>query len=164
QPILWLAPSLLLAGWALLAVWRQRQASAPARTDEVHNRERDFVCGALMLVGLFFLGASFVYKLIFAVWLLPWLWAVPAAATEVRWRRGIWYLLLAVLWFEGLMATSFNLVARWLGQPVNVDLLKATLVVQQLLGWALVACLTRFLLVYLSRWLRALLPCLRNAA
>jgi hypothetical protein len=136
----------------------------PAETTETQNRERDFVCGALMLVGLFFLGASFVYKLIFAIWLLPWLWEEPAGPSEARGRRTIWYLLLAVLWFEGLMATGFNLVARWLGQPVNVDLLKATLVVQQLLGWALVACLTRLLLIYLSRWMRVLPSRLRHAA
>ncbi len=163
QPILWLAPSVLLGLWALAAAWRDRHTPIPETTGEGHDRERDFVCGALMLVGLFFLGASFVYKLIFAVWLLPWLWEKPAGAAEARWRRVTWYLLLVVLWFEGLMATGFNLAARFLGQPVHVDMLKATLVVQQLLGWALVACLTRFLLIHLGRWVRALVPRLRAA-
>lgn len=160
QPILWLAPSVLLAGWALLAAWRQRQSPLPEQTVAAHNQEREFVCGALMIIGLFFLGASFVYKLIFAVWLLPWLWAAPAEAAEARWRRVMWWLLLAVLWFEGLMVTGFNLV---LHPPVNADLFRAALVVQQLLDWALVACLTRFLLVYLGRWLRTLRPRLVGA-
>ena len=157
RPVLWLGPALLLALWALSAAWRERREPVPRATDEAHAREREFVCGAAMLVGLFFLGASFVYKLIFAVWLLPWLWERPADAAAARWRRIIWYLLLAVVWFEGLMAIGFNLAARLLGQPVNVDLLKVTLVIQQIATWAFVACLTRLLLVYLGRWGRALL-------
>ena len=152
QSILWLVPAALLVVWALAVAWRQRRQSVPARADESHQHERDFVCGAAMLVGLFFLGASFVYKLIFAVWLLPWLWERPLAAGEVRWRRIIWYLLLSVVWLEGTVALGFNLVARFRGQPGNVDLLKLTLLVEQLLTWALVACLARFLLIYLGQW------------
>ena len=68
--------------------------------------------GAALVVGCFFLGASYVYKLVFAVWLLPWLWRQGAAPAEERWRRLTLALLLAVLWFEGLMAIAEALRRR----------------------------------------------------
>ena len=115
------------------------------------------MCGAASVVGLFFMGSSYVYKLVFAVWLLPWLWRHDAGvAVESRWGRATLYLLLAVTWLEGGIAVVLNLlIGRW-SQPVAHSLLKGTLAVSQLLTWALIACLLRFLLNYMVRRGRAL--------
>ena len=147
----WLVPAGFLAGWAAVGAWRKPAALVPA----VPAAEREFMLGAAMLVGLFFLGSSFVYKLVFVVWLLPWLWHPHADAVEARWCRVTWRLLLAVVWFEGLLAVGLNLLAGPGAEDEALILLKAGLVVSQLLTWAWVACLARFLLAMLWRSLRA---------
>jgi hypothetical protein len=103
------------------------------------------------------MGSSFVYKLVFALWLLPWLWQRCAdGTTEARWGLAIWYLLLAVVWLEGGMAVVLNLVTGLWSPAVAERMLKVTLAVSQLLTWALVACLLRELLAYVARRGRAL--------
>jgi hypothetical protein len=141
----WLVPAALLAGWAGVAAWRKRPEPAPAAP----AAEREFILGAAMLVGLFFLGSSFVYKLVFALWLLPWLWQTPADAAEARWRRATWWLLLAVVWFEGAVALGLNLMF----EPSSgraLALLKGGLLVSQLLTWVWIGCLLRSLVVMLA--------------
>lgn len=157
----WLVPAVLLAAWAL---WRAggKIAEPPAGgSPREQSAEREFMCGAAMLVGLFFLGTSYVYKLIFAVWLLPWLWEEQRDPAESRWCRITRRLLLAVVWLEGAMAVVLNL-GPW-SQSVALGLLKVSLTVSQLLTWALVACLLRFLLIQAGRRVRVLLPGSRPA-
>jgi thiosulfate reductase cytochrome b subunit len=66
-------------------------------------------------------------------------------------------LLLAVVWLEGTMAVVLNLLVGPWSLAVAQWLLKATLITTQLCTWALVACLLRFLLIYVTRRGRALL-------
>lgn len=138
-----LAGAMLVAGAAL---WRPR-ASAPAT--EWATPDRDFTCGAVMVVGCFLHGSSFIYKLLFALWLLRGLWTKAGNGTEDRWRKATGWLLFAVLWFEGLAAVLLNLGI--FPSPLDLSLLKACLFVEQVLTWALVACLWRYLVVYLDR-------------
>jgi hypothetical protein len=151
-------PAALIAVAFLLAVGVSRLAARPAPAGPPlasGDEEREFICGAVMVVGCFVHGSSYVYKLIFALWLLPWLWRAPPAG---RLRRIISLLLLAVLWLEGTMAVVINLsvtFSAWTsvtGQRV----LEATLVVSQLLGWILAVILGRSLLLYLQRQLQRL--------
>jgi len=55
------------------------------------------------------------------------------------------------------MATVLNLVVGPWSQPVALWLLKVTLVATQLVTWALVACLLRFLFIHVGRRSRFLL-------
>jgi len=106
-------------------------------------------------VGCFVHGSSYAYKLVFALWLLPWLWRAPPTD---RLRRIIYLLLLAVLWLEGTMAVVINLsvtFSAWTA-ATGQRVLLATLVVSQLLGWALAVILGRSLLLYLQRQLQRL--------
>ncbi len=108
-----------------------------------------------MLAGLFFLGSSYVYKLVFALWLLPWLWLQRRDPQDGRWVRATLALLLAVAWFEGAVAVGLNLLVgrQWL--MIAEVVLKGTLLVSQLLTWVWVACLLRLLLPMLGRQIRA---------
>ncbi len=155
----WLLPAGFLIGWAIREAGKHAGAPRAVQADGGDAAEREFVCGAVLIVGAFFLGASYLYKLVFAAWLLPWLWRqYDGNALEARWARVTWSLLLAVVWLEGTMALVINLlVGPWWSQTVAVGLLKATLVISQLLTWALVACLLRFLLIYVARRGRTLL-------
>lgn len=149
----WWAPAVVLVVWAALGARTAVRAPEPAE----RVAEREFMCGAALIVGLFFLGASYVYKLIFAVWLLPWLWRQPQAGWERRWSRGTFWLLLLVVWLEGLAALLLNLLAGAWPPGLAQGVLKGALTLSQLLTWALVGCLLRFLLGYLGRRGRALL-------
>jgi hypothetical protein len=148
--LVWLVPAVLLAGWGGLVAWRQRPGVAGAASPA----EREFILGAATLLGMFFLGSSFAYKLVFVVWLLPWLWQQHTDGTEARWARVTWALLLAVVWLEGMVAVGLNLgFAR--NSEMALSLLKAGLTVAQLVTWAWIACLVRCVLVLLARSLRA---------
>ncbi len=142
----WLIPSVALGAWGCWLAqghWRSRPAAASAS-----SWEREFACGAALLAGCFFLGASYVYKMIFAVWLLPWFWRASPAGAEKNWHRAGAWLLLAVLWLEGVLALVINRVISPWSTGVAVRVLDVTLVVAQLLTWGLVACLVRRLVFY----------------
>jgi hypothetical protein len=154
----WLLPAGLITVWAAVGAWGKRVEPRSESSPEGSAAEREFIVGAAMLAGLFFLGSSFVYKLVFAIWLLPWLWQQEADPCEARWRRVTWGLLLAVVWLEGLAAIGLNLVFGPESQALAQVLLKAALTVSQVLTWLWVACLLRLLLILLGRRLRAWWP------
>lgn len=143
---------------AAVAIFGRPNTAAPAKS-VVHaawaTPSADFVCGAVMIVGCFLHGSSYLYKLVFALFLLRGLWQPAENRAEDRWRRMTWRLLLAVLWFEGVLAVTLNLGAdAVMARPRSALLLKIGLVIGQVLTWALVACLWRYLVVYLDRQLR----------
>jgi len=154
----WLLPAVGLVAWAGVSAWRRLRLEAPAGFAGPRAAERDFVAGAVMIVGLFFLSSSFVYKLVFAVWLLPWLWSVDDNPAEARWRRWTLGLLLAVVWFEGAMALVLNLVVTPWSEPVALALLGGVLGISQFLTWAWIACLLRATFVMVGRMLAAFRP------
>jgi hypothetical protein len=156
----WLVPAGLMAAWAAASARAKLTESRGESSPEGQSAEREFIVGAAMLAGLFFLGSSFVYKLVFAIWLLPWLWQPQADPAETRWRRVTWGLLLAVVWWEGLAAIGLNLMFGPESQALALGLLKAALTVSQVLTWLWVACLLRLLLILLGRRLRACWPVL----
>jgi hypothetical protein len=147
----------------LLAVatswWRSTARTAPPATGEARTLEREFACGAVMIVGCFLHGSSYLYKMVFALWLLPWLWRATLDQGEERWRKATQSLLLAVLWFEGgtTLAINLSVFTEILTPPVAHRMIGVTIQIGQLLTWALVFCLWRALLVYLGRESRRLL-------
>jgi hypothetical protein len=154
----WRVPAGLMVLWTLGCAYRKIKEPESQCLPGERAAEREFMCGAAMVTGLFFMGSSYVYKLIFALWLLPWLWQqCGGEAKEARWGRVTWRLLLAVVWLEGAMAVVLNLWVGLWSQPVAEYLLKATLVITQLCTWALVACLLRFLVIYVAKRGQALL-------
>ncbi len=158
------------AGWLLaaggLAVAAGLARGAAAGDDpgpDGRSAEREAAGGAAMVVACFALGSSYAYKLVFAVWLLPWLWRAGRPGTEERWRRVLLGLLLAVLWLEGLGSVLLNVLLPRDHSALGLRLLAAVLLVSQLLTWALVVGLLRHLLIFTRRRLarlfgRALAP------
>ena len=151
-PIGWLRAGMLILAGA--ASWTALKAGATTATEGVaRNHEREFACGAVMVVGCFLHGSSYIYKMVFAAWLLPSLWRSMPTKREDRWRKTTLGLLLAVLWLEGIMAILINVFvfAGVLKLAAADILLKLTLVSSQLLSYALVLCLFRSLLLYLAQ-------------
>lgn len=151
-PLGWLLGFFLLGlavlGWPL----RRRTFPAPA-AGAPRDREQMLACGAVMVAGCFLHGSSYSYKLLFGLWLLPWLWSPAPAGPDERWRKLTFGLLLATLWFEGGMAVLINasyFAALVPLQPAQTAL-TVVMLVGQLLAWALVFCLGRALLVYVLR-------------
>jgi hypothetical protein len=153
----------LVAGLVLLAMavswWRSAARKTLPTTGEARTLEREFACGAVMIVGCFLHGSSYLYKIVFALWLLPWLWRATLDQGEDRWRKATQSLLLAVLWFEGgaTLAVNLSVFTDILSPPVARRCLEVTIQIGQLFTWALVACLWRALLLYLGRETRRLL-------
>lgn len=153
--MVWLVPGGLLLGWALWCAMKSK--AGPLLPSVEQAAEREFMCGAAMLVGMFFMGSSFVYKLVFALWLLPRLWRLAdTGGGEARWGSSTRGLLLGVVWLEGLVAVILNLLSGPQAQLPALRVLPVALALSQLLTWALVACLARFLLIYLVRRAREL--------
>jgi hypothetical protein len=145
----WLAAgTMLLTGAG--SWWRSATRRQPAATGTAADWEREYACGAVMLVGCFLHGSSYLYKMVFALWLLPWLWRAALSPAEERWRRATQRLLLAVLWVEGGLVLGINLnVVNGLFEPATARrLLQGTVLFGQGLTWALMLCLWRGLLLW----------------
>lgn len=154
----WLVASLVVLAMAI-CWWRSAARQAPSATGEARPLEREFACGAVMIVGCFLHGSSYLYKIVFGLWLLPWLWRATLDRGEERWRQATQSLLLAVLWFEGgaTLAVNLSVFTDLLTPPVAHQWLEVTVQLGQLLTWALVFCLGRALLLYLGRETKRLL-------
>lgn len=119
-----------LAGLTLAAVWWRLTPDLP---DGLPLGERAaFAIGALLIVGCFFTGVGYSYRLVFAVLLLPLLrtWGGLAAggrgARIARWVLG---LTLPLLWVDGLACAAVNL--GWAAR-LGLDLTT----VETAAGWA----------------------------
>jgi hypothetical protein len=146
-------PRWLWAGFGLgtiVATWslRGKGALSTAAPSQSGKDELAFIGGAAMLLGCFVLGSSYAYKLIFSLWLLPWLWRSEIANAERRWKMMTWVSLFAVLWLEGLLAVILNTWASSIPRELALRLLKSGLVVSQLFTWVLMICLLRRLMAY----------------
>ena len=156
-PIGWLFGGLLV--YAGFVSWQTFTAKpAPPAEDAERTPAREFACGAVMVVGCFLHGSSYLYKMIFALWLLPGLWQATLPAPEERWRKITLGLLLAVMWFEGGMAILINCLyffSVWSAATAH-QMHIVNQFISQLLTWALVLCLWRALWRYLIRQIRRL--------
>jgi hypothetical protein len=152
----------LLAGFLVytgMVAWPAIRAANPTQADgPARDQEREFACGAVMVVGCFLHSSSYLYKMVFALWLLPWLWRATLVEKEERWRKTTRGLLLAVLWFEGGSALVVNLLylSSAFSAVVANNLHTMTQFVSQLFTWALVLCLWRGLLRYMIKQVRFL--------
>jgi len=105
----WISLALVVLAWAAFRGWTGSRLAEPADA-AARPAWREFICGAVMITGVFFLGASYVYKLVFALWLVPWLRRPPEAVTERRWHGATGLLLTATLWTEGVVALGLNIL------------------------------------------------------
>ena len=129
----WAAAAAVAVGAWLLALGGLK---APGREPSAGP----FVLAAAVLVACYVAGLSYSYRLIFTLWLAPWLWQAPGpAARAARW------LLPVVLWADGLLCAVINL--GLLG-PLAVDferLQRSWRLVTQPVHWALLLLLAGWL-------------------
>jgi hypothetical protein len=108
-----------------------------------------FIFGATLLTGCFFAGASFAYRWIFSLWLVPLLWQLPrdaAAPVAVRrWAMATAALLLVALWAD---AAASSVLGRFAGPATPEKIMQTAdrfFYLEQPLTWAFFICLLAFL-------------------
>jgi hypothetical protein len=122
----------LLVGWAIM------KAGQDSSTETGHFRaERLYaLLGAAVLAGNFFLTIGFLYKVIFAVWLLPQCLRLSNStgdyATVARW---VLVGLIAMVWVEGLMCVSSTQWLLWMGSEAWVFVRRTTTSLAGLIAW-----------------------------
>ena len=137
---------LVMIGGAALAMRRRWTVGLADDARGTPGERLLFACGALLLLGCFLAGTSFIYRWIFGLWLWPWLArqarALPAPAPRVA--VALWII---SLWTDGLccvlvnsLGLAFRPGAGWRlwTQAVNWALMI------MLAGWLLEAIRARF--------------------
>lgn len=113
--------------WCLLAVagvwgWR-RGMRGPAEDVGAERVENGFAVGMGLLAGCFLAGGGYLYRLVFALLLVPWLWSRGEAGRPGRWlaRVGLWGAA-GVAWFGSLVSmAAFGLVRA--GSTVSAEMI-----------------------------------------
>jgi hypothetical protein len=133
-------------GLAVVAVcWFRRVLQDWRPAPEWQSDWLHFVLGAVLLTGCFFLNMNYGYRWIFALWMAPFLWAVPddpAAARLARWLR--WLLLLA-LWWDPVCCFILNRLTGALSGETLVRLSDRLFIAGQPIDWAFFLGLLVFL-------------------
>ncbi|MDD3180240.1 MAG: hypothetical protein PHQ04_07785 [Opitutaceae bacterium] len=156
-----LATSVAVLGIAASGLVLGRRTRGLADPQASLRSRAGFVLGAAVLVACFLAGSSYAYRWIFLLLLAPWLWHEAHAETNNRWRRRVaqWtlWLLLSVLWLDGL----FCFVVNSFFAPVPSDRLEQIQFLWRMarypLDWALLALLAGWLLDLLGDSVRAVM-------
>jgi hypothetical protein len=118
SPIIWrafgmsrtlaLALSITVVGGA--AYWLVRHGLTRGLRDEGATHERwMFGIGSLLLIGCFLAGTSFAYRLIFSIWVWPWLWMKATTPFNSPMAKATVGLLFLSLWQDGLFCVGIHL-------------------------------------------------------
>jgi hypothetical protein len=137
------AAGLFLAGMIAWAFWSPTIAAG--RVDE---RTTGFMLGACVLAGCFVLTGNFIYRMVFAVFLLPWLFAAvksePARFTRV-FAVSTLAVLVMFLWGDGL----FGFYIKQTAAPGDMEYIVGMVAVCErtmaVVSWALVFALQGWL-------------------
>jgi len=149
----WIIGAITGACAFILAKLRQDTTREPSISS---SNENEFICGSALIVGCFFLGASYLYKLIFSIWLLPWLWSKKQIQQDEYWRRINLSIVLIVLWFEGCMCLMANRVIGFISVSMAKIVYEITIIWGQVFGWLLILALLTELIIYTNRRLHFL--------
>lgn len=145
------------AGWLVrrkLTVGLNVPAAAPASARWL------FAAGACLLLGCFLAGVSYAYRLIFVLWLCPWLWHLSRQPATQRLGRLTLAVLLLSVWSDGLFCLVINLGVR--SYPPFLE--QTWLYVSQGVHWVFMALLAGWLLDAGIRTFITLLPAARGPA
>ena len=111
----------LVAGAMVILGW-MRHTPVPPTTLPAHEKTA-FGLGALIVVGCFFAGVSYSYRLVFLLLMLPLLWTWSRAAgahSGAGIARLVLGLTLPLVWIDGLACATINLGwAQRLGLPMR---------------------------------------------
>jgi hypothetical protein len=155
SPIIWraigtsriLALALSTAIVGCTAFLLVRRGLTTGLRDEGPTHERwMFTIGSLLLIGCFLAGTSFAYRLVFSIWVWPWLWMKATTPFNSNVAKIALASVILSLWQDGLFCAGIHLglfhappelevIWRYATQPVN------WLLVSLLAGWVLEAAL-----------------------
>ncbi len=119
-----------------------------------------FVLGAALLVGCFVAGMSYAYRVIFGLWLAPWLWLEmrqTAGFRRLGAQLGGW-LLLALMWGDGLFCLFVNATMTPLSEERLQRLNHLWHWISQPFVWMLMMLLAGWLLVLVRETLQRSRP------
>ncbi|MFZ9682448.1 MAG: hypothetical protein ACO3DQ_04490 [Cephaloticoccus sp.] len=125
------------AGLALWAAWRTRDERVTV--DPTDRTALLFLLGATLLGGNFFLTVDFLYKGIFAVWLLPafLIWAAGTGPLRGL-ARGWLALVIVILWFVPLVCLASPWWLEWLGAASEAPVRRSAAALVDALAWVVV--------------------------
>jgi len=133
-------------GAVLAAVWWWR---APAPAARLPDRDRvAFVLGAAVVVGCFFVGGSYSYRLVFALLMLPLLDTLrrdPEAPAIRRLARVGWWGVLVLGWFDGGFCLGWNLTLGAFDPVWTSRIWQAAFVANALLSWLWIGAISGLL-------------------
>lgn len=156
---------IVLVGWAVV-----RSAGPGPLPLPASERERRFAfMGAAVLAGGFFLTVGYLYKIVFAVWLLPALLAVSASAGPRQTGARFSLLCLAgLLWVEGLTCAVFSYWPALLDVSGQAVIRQAAAVLAGALAWGflspIIICFGAELRCYGKQWFEIRDPAPARAA
>ena len=154
----WLGP---LGGAAVVAAFLRADFFAGWTVAPAERRAwLSFVLGGVLLTGCFFAGASYAYRWVFALWLVPLLWQLPrdpAAPARVRRLAAVTAVLLVfALWSD---AIALGLIGRFSGGLTPQAAMQRAdryFYLEQPVTWAFFICLLGFLTHFAQDGLRRL--------
>ena len=91
------------AAWAVLAggaAWGWHRAGVRAGVRAKPSDEIGFALGVALIAGCFCAGVSYIYRLVFIVLMLPWLWDRIRTGRERRWAVAAVWGGVAVVWLD----------------------------------------------------------------
>ena len=112
-----------------------------AATESISQRSDRLyaLMGTAVLAGNFFLTIGFLYKVIFAVWVLPQcLRLSDSGETWSKSSRWVLWALVALVWMEGLGCVSSFQWLPWAGPQAEVPVRRTISTIAGLLAWATV--------------------------
>jgi hypothetical protein len=143
--------SIALAGWVSWRGWPDRLCRTAG---ELRRDQLGFVVGAILLIGCFWAGSNFAYRLIFLVFTVAWFERCLRSADG--WDAGRWFTILmatatgGVLWLDGSICMISWLASGYdpgvAARIARVDL--AYRIAHELLYWTLVVGLMACLLTW----------------
>jgi hypothetical protein len=124
-------------GLTIWAAWRTR--TEPVVVEPNDRTTLLFLLGATLLVGNFFLTVGFLYKGIFAVWLLPafLIWSAGTGPHRSL-ARGWLALLIVILWFVPFVCLASPWWLEWLGPASEVLVRRSAAILVDALAWVAV--------------------------
>jgi hypothetical protein len=134
----------LLGTGAAIAVRRKITAGLADETHGTPGERLMFATGAILLLGCFLAGTSYIYRWIFGLWMWPWLSRQTRATNSGAGANAALGLWLLSLWTDGLCC----LVVNSLGLSFRPG--PVWRIWTQLINWSLMALLVGWLLEALS--------------
>lgn len=151
----------LAAGAVVVAAYLRAKLFAGWTVDPADRAAwLSFVLGAVLLTGCFFAGASYSYRWVFALWLVPLLWRLPRTASAPpkvrRLARATAVLLVIALWADAGASALIGRFSTGMTPEAIARMADRFFYLEQPVTWAFFVCLIGFLTHFAQAGVRQL--------